>query len=175
VDAHNDPGPGLQRHLQACRACRRFYEQELSVSQGLTHSALKERVSPSPFLQARIISAVERSAPQTHIRPLVGRLAWTVASVAVCLLLVRAVHGPFAPRPVVSKADLSGVIKELTMLEKRMPDQQKLQQWSGTVDEPLDKEMRSLFNDARNVAQTLVQNFLPDNLARSSNRDPNGD
>jgi hypothetical protein len=132
-------------------------------------------MSPSPFLQARILAAVERSIPQTHIRPLFGRLAWAIASVAFCLLLVRAVHGPFAPRPVLSRAELSGVIKELTMLEKRMPDQQKLKQWSGTVDEPLDKEMRSLFNDARNVAQTLVQNFLPDTLARSSNQGRNGE
>jgi hypothetical protein len=82
--------------------------------------------------------------------------------------LFLAVHGAFAPHPVAARPDLRGALKELTALEKRMPDQKKLEQWSGTVDMPLDKEMRSLLHDARNVAQTLVVNFLPQDMARSA-------
>ncbi len=90
----------------------------------------------------------------------------------MALLLV---HGPANRPPTLAPQDLTKVMRELATLEKQLPDEQKLEKWSGTVDTPLDKEMRSLMHDARGAAQVLVQNFLPDNLAQfqAGNRDGN--
>src|SRR5262249_35063711 len=143
--------------------------QELSIARGLVRSATKERVAPSPFLQARIMAAVDRGSAAARPWPWVNRVAWTAGLAMACVALFFVVQGSFAPHPVTARRpDLRGAFKELTALEKRMPDQQKLEQWSGTVDQPLDKEMRSLLHDARNVAQTLVVNFLPQDVARSA-------
>lgn len=168
VDAEFELETGLRRHIESCKPCQQFYEQELSISRGLTRSATKERVAPSPFLQARIMTAVDRGGATAHSWPWVSQLAWTTGLATACVALFLVVHGSFAPRPMAARPDLRGALKELTALEKRMPDQQKLEQWSGTVDQPLDKEMRSLLHDARNVAQTLVVNFLPQDMARSA-------
>jgi hypothetical protein len=168
VDADHELDPGLHRHVESCKPCQQFYEQELSLARALARSATKERVAPSPFLQARIMTAVDRGGAAAHSWPWVTRLAWTAGLATACVALFFVVHGPFTPHPVAARPDLRGALKELTTLEKRMPDQRKLEQWSGTVDQPLDKEMRSLLHDARNVAQTLVVNFLPQDMARSA-------
>ena len=164
VDSDLEPAPALGRHVDLCGSCRSFYDQELSIARNLARNAGKERETPSPFLQARVMAAIARSDPPGRIRASFAPLAWTTGLAAGFLLLLRTVHGPFAPHPVMTSSDLNGVIKELTALKKSLPDQQKLQQWTGTVDQPLDQEMRSLIHDARSAAQMLVQNFLPDNL-----------
>jgi len=168
VDAELELEAGLRGHIESCQPCRRFYQQEVLIARGLAGSAVKERVAPSPFLQARIMSAVERGERAPHTWSWARRLAWTAGLAVSCVALFLAVHGPLTPHPVVAPADVRGVLKELTALEKRMPDQQKIEQWSGTVDLPLDQEMRSLLHDARSVAQTLVVNFLPQDMARSA-------
>lgn len=168
VDAELELETGLRRHIEGCKPCQQFYEQELSIARGLARSASKERVAPSPFLQARIMASVDRGDAATHPWPWVIRLGWTAGLATACVALFFAVHGSFAPRPVASHPDVRGVLQELTKLEKQIPDQQKLGQWSGTVDQPLDKEMRSLLHDARNVAQSLVVSFLPQDMARSA-------
>ena len=175
VDAELELEAGLRRHIESCKPCRLFYEQELSIARGLARSSTKERVAPSPFLQARIMAAVDREGTAAHPWPWVSRLAWAAGLAPACGALFYVVHGSFAPRPVAARPDLRGALKELTSLKKQMPDQQKLEQWSGTVDEPLDKEMRSLLHDARNVAQTLVVNFLPQDVARSAIGESRGD
>jgi hypothetical protein len=175
VDADVELGTGLRRHVEGCQPCQRFYEQELSIARCLARSAAKERVAPSPFLQARVMTAVDRGGGVAHPWPWVSRVAWAAGLAAACVALFLMVHGSLAPRPVVAPADVRGVLKEFTELEKRMPDQQKIEQWSGTVDQPLDKEMRSLLHDARNVAQTLVVNFLPQDMARSAMGESGGE
>lgn len=114
------------------------------------------------------MAAVGRSSPAGRVRSSFAPLVWTAGLAAGFLLLLRALHGPFTPHPVVTSADLNGVIKELTALKQSLPDQQQLEQWTGTVDQPLDREMRSLIHDARSAAQLLVQNFLPDDLDRTA-------
>ena len=61
VDANLELEAGLRGHIQACQCCRRFYEQELTIARGLAGSAAKERVAPSPFLQVRVMTAVQRA------------------------------------------------------------------------------------------------------------------
>jgi len=164
VDSDLELAPTLGRHVELCGSCRSFYNQELFIARNLARNARKERGTPSPFLQARVMAAIGHSDPQSRLQSWFAPLAWSGGLAAGFLLLLRTVHGPFAPHPVVTSADLNGVIKELTALKRSLPDQQKLQQWTGTVDQPLDQEMRSLIHDARSAAQMLVQNFLPDNL-----------
>jgi hypothetical protein len=168
VDAELELEACLRHHIKICEPCRQFFQQELSIARGLARNAAKERVAPSPFLQARIMTAVERGDKVVQPWPWVSRMAWAAGLAVACVALFLAVHGPFAPHPVAAHPDVRGVLKELTALKKSMPDQQKIEQWSGTVDLPLDKEMRSLLHDARNVAQTLVVNFLPEDMARSA-------
>ena len=168
VDAELELEAALRGHIESCQPCQRFYQQEVSIARGLAGSAVKERVSPSPFLQARIMTAVERGERAPHQWPWVNRLGWAAGLAVACVALFLVIHGPLTPHPVVAPADVRGVLKEWTKLENQIPDQQKLERWSGTVDLPLDKEMRSLLHDARSVAQTLVVNFLPQDVARSA-------
>lgn len=168
VDSDLPLASALGRHVESCPNCRSFYTQELSIARNLERSAHKVRVAPSPFLESRVIAAVGRSDRPVRRRTSFTPLAWTAGLAAAFLLLLRVVHGPLAPHPVVTNADFNGVIKELTALKKTLPDQRKLEQWTGTVDQPLDQEMRSLMHDARSAAQMLVQNFVPDNLERAA-------
>ena len=168
VDTDHELEPGLRRHIESCRPCQHFYERERLIARGLVRTAAKERVAPSPFLQARILAAVDRGDAVTRSWPWATRLAWAAGLATACVAVFLVVHNSFAPRPVAPRPNVRGVLRELTALETRMPDQRKLEQWSGTVDMPLDKEMRSLLHDARNVAQTLVVNFLPQDMARSA-------
>jgi hypothetical protein len=87
--------------------------------------------------------------------------------IAMLVMILYAVHGPTSSARLSTARNVSSVGKELAKLEERFPDQQRLSQWSATVDEPLDTELHSLFHDARNLAQGLVRNFVPDSLTQS--------
>jgi hypothetical protein len=166
VDAGRKLGPGLQRHVNECAACRRFYQEDQAVARSLARGSGQERVAPTPFLQGRIIAAVKRvDQPAPTWLPW-GRLAWTVGAAAGVVLIFNLVRAPVTPQPVITGPDLARVEREWGALQKRLPDEKKLQHWSGTVDQPLDKEMHALFHDARFAAITLVNNFLPDSLAK---------
>lgn len=92
----------------------------------------------------------------------------SAAAAAITLLLIlRVLQGTPAPAPTASPAQLSGVLQEAAVLDQQLPDSQKLGQWTTNMAQPLDKEMRLLFNDARGAAQMLVQNFLPESVAHS--------
>jgi anti-sigma factor RsiW len=166
VDSGLDPEPALQRHIERCEACRASYQQEMLVARGLTQSADLERVASPPFLQARILAAVERSTETVRPRSPLRPLAWATVLAIVLILASRAIHVPRSSPPVLGASDVSSLIGELAALENSLPDKHELAEWSGTLDKPLDTEMRSLVHDARTATHALVQNFLPDSLAR---------
>jgi len=160
----------LRRHLRECARCRRFYNEQLSVARGLAGAADRERATPSPFLQGRIMAAVDRSARPAPARFGLRRLVWLAGMAAALALVFRFAHGPLQPRPTLAPADPSTVAREFAALEQRLPDERKLGQWSGSLDQPLDDEMRSLLHDAQNAAQTLAFGFLPDSMAERLSR-----
>jgi hypothetical protein len=164
VDANLDLAPTLQRHLGRCAGCRRFYEQDLSIARSLARSADKERVAPSPFLQPRIMAAIERSGRTASAHRPVRRLAWAIGAAAVLMLAVWATYDARLPRQGLTKPELAAAIQELAALETKLPNDQTLRTWSGTLDKPLDTEMVSILHDARSAAQALVNNLLPDSL-----------
>jgi hypothetical protein len=168
VDAELELGPGLRRHLQDCLGCRRFYEQELSVARGLARTAGAERVPPPAFLQARILSCVRRGGRPVRPRPIWPRLAWAAGLAAALMVGFRAIRPRVAHQPGPTAPALARVQQGLAALERRLPDEKKLQRWSGTVEQPLDREMQALFHDARFAAQTLVNNFLPESPTQPS-------
>ena len=76
----------IQRHLDGCDDCRRYFEKMTKLMEGVGPAALPH-LEPDPFLPARIrtraAGASERPAGAISLRPAFGRLAVSMLGVAV--------------------------------------------------------------------------------------------
>lgn len=168
VDAGHVLSAGLQRHLVKCPECRQFHERELFLARSLAGSAHEERTTPSPLLQSRIMAAVDQVTRPKVVRYPLPRLVWATGLAVALVLVFRTFHHPVPSHPNLAAPDVSVVVREFAALERNLPNSERIGQWGGELDEPLDREMRSLYHDARGAAQALVYNFLPDGLVRPS-------
>ncbi|MBI2950098.1 MAG: hypothetical protein HYY23_20890 [Verrucomicrobia bacterium] len=159
----------LPNHLQSCRSCRDFYEAGLQINELLASGAGRERVSSPPFLQGKILTALNDSREGPH--PGRIRLAWAATAFAVAAVLVGAWflwHQPPLqpqPQPVVRSGQNPGQAAEWFAAAARLPSEDTLLEWGQKLDQPLETELKSVLHDARKALASLAQNFLPDELS----------
>ncbi|MBI4658019.1 MAG: hypothetical protein HY735_04070 [Verrucomicrobia bacterium] len=168
LDAGRDFPPKLGAHLRSCPNCRTFSDAAVRVSQRLRAEAGGEMIPPSPFLRGRILASLNRPPPAA-VREIV-RPAWSMAAGALALLLVgglviRYQHHRQSPPPAVSapvgeRSNPAGIVVEIA----RLPAQEKLREWSQKLDQPLQAELQSVFEDAQSAVALLAHNFLPDSF-----------
>ena len=77
-------GLEIQRHLEGCDDCRRYFEEMSKLMEGLGSDAI-QRLEPDPFLPADIRARAQAKRPGglSRARPVFGPLAASMLGVAV--------------------------------------------------------------------------------------------
>ena len=162
VSWNADASPALpgyaQRHIKTCPACREFYGSMRVAAQAFSAGAEGERRHPSPFLRAKIMSAVRTQEPQTRSQSTGARLGWRLAIGTASVLFAGIVwlHRPVAP--------IGGALRSTTVPEEmtlNLPDAAQVDAWMNTLDKPLNNEMQFVLDDAQTAIKYLQESFLP--------------
>jgi len=105
----------IQRHLDDCGECRRYFEKMTTLMEGIGPVALPH-LEPDPFLPDRIranaaaADAHKRGAAKGRPQPIFGRLAVSMMSVAV---VVAAVAGILLGNGLYSRAEATAETEAL--------------------------------------------------------------
>jgi predicted anti-sigma-YlaC factor YlaD len=165
-----DELPGwAQEHLKRCAACRAHYQAATTVPQLLSVGAKHQRHSPSPFLHGAIMATV-RSQANSQRQPANTRLVWALMAGAACLVMaVLAWVSQFSSSPASEKSPPVTIANpgELAV-DMTLPSAAQVEQWTRTLDTPLEHETQLVLSDATAAIDTLARNFLPQDLLRSS-------
>ncbi len=162
VDGNVPLSNATRAHVRNCRACREHHEAESEIARQLSAAAGAGDRQPSPFLQARIMSAI--AGEHSHAkRP---RLAWALpaALLAACVLVAVILwmgtrHAPGGVDHPVAVAERAPAETSLTV---EWPKDLNLGEWTVKLDEPLQKEMNLVVNDTKTAMDSLARNFIPD-------------
>ncbi|MBM3841536.1 MAG: hypothetical protein FJ398_27055 [Verrucomicrobia bacterium] len=169
LDADHALPRRAQDHVARCPSCRDFYETGLRMGEQLAASANHERVSSPPFLQGRIVAALNR--PCKCPRAMLWRPAWTATALAVALVALTAWFMrdqsplPPQPQPGVASGQSPILTAELFAAAASLPGEDTLLEWGQKLGQPLETELKSVLQDARKALAGLAQNFLPDGLS----------
>ena len=159
------PAPA-RRHVQECPACRRRFEAEMAVARQLSAGAGSQRRTPSPFLHAKIMSAVARSQPDARRVPWLRRRALSLALGAACMVVaalafwrnsppIQAYHPSMPP-------SLTNIVVALSL-----PRHEEVRAWTAKLHDPLETELDLVISDTTNALNALADNFLPENVRES--------
>ncbi len=168
LDDGRSLSPRMECHLAGCPDCRRHYESQTRVLRQLGSERVETLVEPSTFLRTRILNEVKAAArPATATSP---RWAWATGlagllALAVIIVQSRSVPEPgpmarteaFAPAPPLSAARLMETSARLT-------DGGRWLQITTNLDQPLQRELSLVVEDARKVLRALSADFLPGEL-----------
>jgi hypothetical protein len=165
-----------QRHTQECATCREIYESERGIIRELRGGA--EDMEPSPFLHARIISAIENAGQEPQRKRHRLPASWAAGMAAACALALvytlmsQRVETPRAP---VANASHPATPAALDLaLNVKLPDGNQVRQWAGKLDEPLETEQKLVISDAKTALSALADNFLPPKVRQSLFDQDNG-
>jgi hypothetical protein len=172
TDANRALPDSAQRHLQTCPACRKFFDSERELTQRLVAGAKSHLKSPSPFLHAKIMAALDRhpqsAAPSRQFLAPVWATALVIAALGLFSIYVmrdaqqpsgRSSHSANSPVPRVPPENPVPMVTGQNLLN-----------WTTKLDQPLESEMQSVVADAKAAIQLLAQNFLPENAREPSAR-----
>lgn len=161
-----------QSHIQECPGCRKVYELEMRVVRELLDTAGTQQPSRSPFLHARIMSAIASSDRPADRKQSWGASIRAVGLATACLLLLGVVWmrqrtEPTQPQPEVARIYRPAPFPIDLTLDVKLPDGNQVRQWTGKLDEPLETEMKLVVSDAKTAFNSLAQNFLPEKVRLS--------
>jgi len=168
VSIRIDAGRALPRwalsHIQNCPACAAANESATALARQLSSTANDHRRSASPFLHGKIMLAV-RSLENAEPHPGRSRLGWAMAVGMICLLAASMVWLRYPPMPDqnVSKSPPAELALNVTL-----PSAAQVDQWTKTLDVPLEQETKLVLRDATVAINTLARGFLPEDLLASS-------
>lgn len=157
-----------RKHIHHCPACRESYQSAKALIQQLSSTAKDQKRVASPFLHGRIMSSI-RSLENVQADAQRGqsRLGWGMAMGMVCLVVASTfwLRHPFrpgqsVPKPAASSAELA--------LNVKLPSVAQMDQWTKTLDAPLEQETKLVLRDATAAINTLARGFLPEGLLASS-------
>lgn len=157
-----------RKHIRHCPACRETCQSAKALIQQLSSTAKDQKRVTSPFLHRRIMSAIRplenMQADTQRSRP---RLGWAMATAMVCLAAASTLwlRVPFQPRQSAPKSAAASVGPALNM---ELPSVAQVDQWTKTLDAPLEQETRLVLSDATAAINTLARGFLPEDLLASS-------
>jgi hypothetical protein len=166
IDANRALPQWALNHIDHCPACCEAYKSATAVAQQLSSTANAQRLSLPPFLHGKIMSAV-RSVD--NARPQSGRspLGWAMAVGTLCLLAASMIwlRQPPLPDQNVTKSTSAGAGLALHVT---LPSVAQVDQWTETLDAPLEQETKLVLGDATAAINTLARGFLPADLLASS-------
>jgi predicted anti-sigma-YlaC factor YlaD len=169
VDDNKELPPKLQLHLHDCPACRQHFEAQTQVARRLAASAASLRKSPSPYLRSRILSSLDEPEREVSLVAKAIRPAWSGMLVGCGLVLILAliiVGGThlLSPEPQVAMSQPS-LFPSLAKLgpKLKMANSERVAEWTGVLEQPLEKEIQLMLGDAKSAAHLLADSFLPSN------------
>jgi hypothetical protein len=166
IDANSALPEWALNHIRHCPACRESYESTTALAGQLSSTANAQRLSPSPFLRGKIMSAV-RSPQNAEHEPERSRLGWAVAVGMMLLLAVSLVSLRHPPLPDENASKSASAAPQLA-LNVKLPSVAQVDQWTKTLDAPLEQETKLVLRDATVAINTLARGFLPEDLLASS-------
>ena len=165
VDANAPVPDWARRHLEHCPGCREFFQSATALAHRLTAGTIGECRPPSPFLHARIMSAVWSQAA-ARSQPARASLRWAVAVGTACLFAAVGLwlRAP-TPPSIVTESPFG---QENPVLSVKLPSTTEVGEWARTLDTPLQNETELVLDDAKAAVQTLAQSLLPADLVAPS-------
>jgi len=167
ADAGSQTPAWVNRHLDKCIECRQTCQTHIRLTAALSASAQSQFTSPSPFLHARIISALDQQTGRAETR---GRIFQALRSIVIPAFGLFIIGGLWiwkseSPSSTHQPAG-SGLVfmSELLDPPRNGVDAAKLLEWSEKLDQPLESEIRLVVDDAKSVLSSLSDNFLPHGL-----------
>ena len=163
VDADGELPAWVRRHLDKCIQCREYHQAQVCLTAALIQSAPAELTSPSSFLHARILSALDQQAgvPETQGIGLRALRSLLIPAVGVFIIGIIWLWKPGAStlRPVVD-GQLVGR-EPLPMPAPNGVDAAALLKWNEKLNQPLESEIYYVVDDAKSALIALGDNFLP--------------
>ncbi len=166
-----------ERHVLGCADCQTFFLTAESLDQELRRDASALRAAgpePSSELAQNILRAIREEAVVS--RPVRFRKpVWAMSAIAVAAMVaVIVLQWPVTPsRPMVATADdTEAIVQALENLSVKLTDTVIPQTGEILANNPLQKELGSVYSDARSALDFLVLNFLP--AAPRSESEPTG-
>jgi hypothetical protein len=155
-----------RRHLHRCPRCRETCEAAKAIARQLSVTASAQRRPASPFLHGKIMSAVHSVE---HVEPRLGYspLGWAIGLGAVCLVAASMLWLRQSPVPIRNASKSIAPAAEFA-LNVRLPSAAQVDQWTQTLDAPLEQETKLVLRDATAAIDTLARGFLPEYLLASS-------
>jgi hypothetical protein len=169
ADAGSQTPAWVNRHLDKCIECRQTYQAHVRLTAALTASAQSQVTSPSPFLHARILSALDQEAGRAETR---GKILQALRSILIPAFGLFIIGGLWfwkseSPNSTQQSA-ASGLVTKSELFDppRNGVDAAKLLQWSEKLDQPLESEIGLVVDDAKSVLSSLSDKFLPHGLLR---------
>jgi hypothetical protein len=168
LDANSALPAWVRNHIHQCPACRESYESATALIQQLSSTAKDQKRVASPFLHGKIMAAV-RSRENVQVEAQRGRsrVGWRMAAGTVCLVAASILWLRLPFRPGQNAAKTTASPAELA-LNVNLPSAAQVDQWTKTLDAPLEQETKLVLRDATAALNTLARGFLPEDLLASS-------
>ena len=167
ADAGSQTPAWVNRHLDKCIECRQTYQAHIRLTAALTASAPSQVTSPSPFLHARIMSALDQEAARAETPSKILQALRSILIPAFGLFIIGGlwIWKSESPKSTYQSA-VSGLVFQSKLFDPphNGVDAAKLLEWSENLDQPLESEIRLVVDDAKSVLSSLSDNFLPHGL-----------
>jgi hypothetical protein len=167
-------GSQSSRHVASCAECQRYFARVSEFDHALRRDAMEItqiNAVGTDSLERQILRAVRNSAParRADSRPqgwLLGGLA-AAAAIAIGAVLF---HGSFPgssqeqiarANPMPAAADAEIIVDAVESLSYRLVDSVIPTTGEFVATNPLQREMSSVYSDARSAVDFLALNFLP--------------
>ena len=157
----------VNRHLDKCIECRQTYQAHIRLTAALTASAQSQVTSPSPFLHARIMSALDQEAGRAETR---GKILQALRSLLIPAFGLFIIGGLWIWKSESPNSTQQPAVSGPVFMSKLFDpprngvDAAKLLEWSENLDQPLESEIRLVVDDAKSVLSSLSDKFLPHGL-----------
>lgn len=166
IDANSALPQWARAHMENCAACRDTCRSATALAQQLSSTANDQRRCAPRFLHGKIMSAV-RARENAELQSGRARLGWAVAAGMACLLATSLIW--LRQPPVSDHSGLNSIPSaSVQALNVRLPSVDQMDQWTKSLDAPLEQETKLVLLDATKAVNTLARSFLPEDLVASS-------
>jgi len=153
-------------HLHGCSGCRAYYEATTGLVRQMPGIAAQQAWSLSPFLHHKIMTSV-RSQENADVQPGHARLSWAIMAGAACFAAAAIVWLRQSPAERQSESEVTSAQTE-PALTVNLPSVAQVDQWTKSLDTPLERETQLVLSDANAAINTLARGLLPEDLLGSA-------
>lgn len=151
-------------HVARCAACQEHFAVAGALEAALRRDARQSGFEPKGDMTRRIMRAVQESAAARRPAPARGRggmwvLGGALAALAFSVVIFQ--HGVSEKPAQVSRADAEAIVATVNALSDQLVDTVIPTAGAIVADNPMQRELDSIYSDARSALGFLALNFLP--------------